>query len=436
MSPPLSKRSTSIQPSATLELRNKVEELRNSGKTIIDLGLGQADYPTPKFVKEAWGTVVARGYTRYTQAAGTHEIRAAICEAMQKNFLTTPLTQGETRKAIYTPDDLVVTPGSKFLISCILMAICEPSARTEVIIPSPYWVSYPQMVKLASGVPFILQTSEEMNFKITAEQLEEAVNPNTSMLILNTPNNPTGQMYTTKELQALADVIIAEDLYVISDEIYELIVYDGNRHWSISAMGEEIRPHVILTSGLAKAYSMGGWRIGYGAFGDRELRNAVVRILSNTISSTSSIDQDAGSVVFREPQRVLAMRKDYNLRKDVLGSAMRDAGLPFLEPEGAFYIFPRISKWFGSSLNGRTIRSSLDFSEALLDEFGVASVPGIAFGSDEHVRFSFVRPVPELMVAGERITDFIKALEKGSIDFKVKQDTVRWSDVWIQSSHG
>jgi len=387
----LSKRVSLISPSPTLGISAKAAELRKTGIKVVDLGAGQPDFDTPENIKLAAKNAIDRGFTKYTPTSGIQELKRAICEKLEReNGLR------------YSPDEIVVSCGAKHTLFNILFALLEEGE--EVIIPSPFWVSYPEMVRLAGGKPVFLKAEEDKGFKITAEQLREALTPKTKAFILNSPCNPTGAVYTKEELQEIAEVLRGKGVFCISDEVYEKFIYEGE-HVSIASF-PGMKELTVVVNAVSKTYSMTGWRIGYMA-GPKELASAVSKIQDHTTSNPTSISQYAALEALRGPQEsVERMVKAFRQRRDFVVERLNAMGIKCAKPGGAFYVFPRISNFFGG-----TVHDSVSFCEKLLEREGVAMVPGAAFGSDEHVRISYATSMEDLEEGMNRLERFLSFLE-------------------------
>lgn len=378
------------EPSATLVLTALAKRLQADGIDVVTLTAGEPDFPTPRHIKDAAKRAIEENHTTYTLNAGTPELRQAIVQKFRTdNNLT------------FHPSQILVSNGAKHSIANALQAICNRG--DEVVVPAPYWVSYPQMVTLAGATPVIVSTSEENGFMLTAEQLRGAINPRTKALILCTPSNPTGAIYSKHDLEALAEVIAETGIYVIADEIYEKMIYDDALHFSIGSL-PSIRNQVVTVNGMSKAYAMTGWRIGFlGA--SREIVSGAERVQSQTTSNASSISQYAAMAALTGPQdEVLAMTAEYNRRREFIHAAVTSIpGIRCHKPKGAFYVFPNVSHYFGRSFGGTTLNSCDDIAKFLLDEERVAVVPGSSFGSADHLRISYSCAISELEKAAERL---------------------------------
>lgn len=390
-----------VKPSATLAVTTKAKELRARGVDVIDLGVGEPDFPTPKHICDAAKAALDRGETKYVPVAGTPAFRQAICDKLKReNGLD------------YTPDQITVNCGGKGTLFNIVMATVNPG--DEVVIPAPYWVSYPDMVRIAQGMPVFVTGKAETGFKITPPDLERAITPKTKWFVLNSPSNPSGAAYTAEELRGLADVLVRHPhVYVISDEIYEHIVYDGFVSRSIAAVAPELKDRTVTVNGLAKSYSMTGWRVGYAA-GPVEIIKAANKIQSQSTSHAVSFCQSAGVVALNSPLDFLKERNDiFKQRRDMVAAALNEIdGVSCRTPEGAFYLYPSVAGCVGKKTpDGKVIETDTDFVTALLENEGVAVVPGAAFGLSPYFRLSYATSTELLQKACARIKRFCESLK-------------------------
>ncbi len=390
-----------VKPSATLAVTTKAKELRARGVDVIDLGVGEPDFPTPKHICDAAKAALDRGETKYVPVAGTPAFRQAICDKLKReNGLD------------YTPDQITVNCGGKGTLFNIVMATVNPG--DEVVIPAPYWVSYPDMVRIAQGTPVFVTGKAETGFKITPPDLERAITPKTKWFVLNSPSNPSGAAYTAEELRGLADVLVRHPhVYVISDEIYEHIVYDGFVSRSIAAVAPELKDRTVTVNGLAKSYSMTGWRVGYAA-GPVEIIKAANKIQSQSTSHAVSFCQSAGVVALNSPLDFLKERNDiFKQRRDMVAAALNEIdGVSCRTPEGAFYLYPSVAGCVGKKTpDGKVIETDTDFVTALLENEGVAVVPGAAFGLSPYFRLSYATSTELLQKACARIKRFCESLK-------------------------
>ncbi|MBR7029304.1 MAG: pyridoxal phosphate-dependent aminotransferase [Bacteroidaceae bacterium] len=394
----LSSRVIRLQPSATLAMSQKSAELKAQGIDIINLSVGEPDFDTPEHIRLAAQKAIDEGHTRYTPVPGIAPLRKAICEKLQKeNGLS------------YTPEQIIVSNGAKQSVCNTLLALCDDG--DEVIIPAPYWVSYPQMALMAGGVPVTIDAPISQNFKITPQQLEAAITERSRVLILCTPSNPTGAVYSAEELEALAEVLRHhENVTIISDEIYEHINYTG-KHASIASC-EGMKERTVIVNGVSKAYAMTGWRIGFIA-APIEIAKATQKLQGQYTSNPGSISQYAALAAYESSQDcVEEMRQAFARRKDLIVALAREIpGLEVNEPQGAFYVFPRCSAYFGKTDGTRTINTSTDFALYLLEVAHVATVGGDAFGSPECFRMSYATSDDNIREAMRRIGEALKQLK-------------------------
>ncbi|MCS6988697.1 MAG: pyridoxal phosphate-dependent aminotransferase [Chloroherpetonaceae bacterium] len=386
----LSKRARRVQESQTLQITARASKMKAEGKDVASLSAGEPDFPTPDFACEAAINAIREGFTKYTSVAGIPELRKAIAEKLKReNDLN------------FSPDEICVSVGGKQAIMNAMLALIDEG--DEVIVPAPYWVSFPEMVKIADGTPVIVQTSIERNFKLSPAQLADAITPKTKMLILNSPSNPTGAMYSESEIRALMEVIADKDIFVISDEMYERIAYGEVEHFSPARI-EKVREKVIVSNALSKSHSMTGWRVGYVA-ASKWIIEAVAKLQSQMSSHTSSISQKAAASALSGDQSVVArMRDEFKKRRDFLYRELSAIdGMRLNLPEGAFYLFPSVEGLLGRTFHGVTLRSSVEVAEYLLDKHWVATVPGDAFGAPGYLRLSYASSMDELRKAAERI---------------------------------
>ncbi len=380
------KRIEKITTSATLAITQETKRMRKEGIDVINLAAGEPDFDTPLHIKEAAIDAIKGGITKYTPAIGLLELRKAVSKKFkQDNNLS------------YQPEEIVVSCGAKHTLYNLLQVLCERG--DEVIIPSPYWVSYPEMVRLASAEPVIAEMQKEDNFKLSPETLNSLISEKTKAIIINTPSNPAGSVYTKSELKGLMEVALSREVYIISDEIYEKLIYEGE-HISIASLGKDVFKRTITVNGLSKSYSMTGWRIGYMG-GPAEIAETIGKLQSHSTSNPTSISQMAAIAALRGDQgSVKARREEFRKRRDYIIQAIeRIPKLSCIVPEGAFYIFCDILELGISS-------SSL--SHRLLKEAYVATIPGIAFGRDDHIRLSFATSLEDIKKGMERIGKWVQ----------------------------
>jgi aspartate aminotransferase len=383
----LAKRIAEIEPSITLAITARAKKMKAEGTRVIDFAAGEPDFDSPACVKQAAIQAINSGFTKYTPVSGISELKAAICDKLKKD-----------NGLDYSPDQIVVSCGAKHTLFNIIQVLCQEG--DEVIIPSPYWVSYPAMVKLAGAQPVIAKAEASNNFKLNESGLSSSITARTKAVILNSPVNPTGSVYQKNELAKIADIALRRNIFIISDEIYEKIVYDNSRHVSIASLNKKTYQSTIVVNGVSKAYSMTGWRIGYMA-GPRRIAEAITALQGHSTSNPASISQKAALAALRNGgQFVKDMQKEFEKRRNyILGGLGKIDKLSFCRPQGAFYLFCNISE-LGMG--------SIDFSTQLLAQQKVAVTPGIAFGDDHYVRISFATSMDDIKEGVDRIGRFIK----------------------------
>ncbi len=383
---------SSIEESRTMAISSLVKKLQAEGKNVLSFSAGEPDFPTPEFIKQAAIKAINENFTRYTANEGYAPLIKAIIQKFSKeNGLE------------FKPQNILVSAGAKHSIYNLLMALCN--SGDEVIFQAPYWVSYPEMVKLAQSIPVIIDAGVEQEYKITPAQLEKAITPKTKVFLFNTPSNPTGSVYSKKEILALAEVLKdKEHVYIVSDEIYEKIVFDGEEHFSIGSI-DYLRNRTITINGVSKAYAMTGWRIGYAA-GDAGVIKLARNLQSHSTSNAASISQAAAlAALTQESDEIEDMVKKFKERRNFIYEALNKVkGVKCPLPKGAFYVFYDVSSYYGKKVNGYDIKDSSSFCNYLLTEEYVGLVPGVAFGNDKCVRMSYACSFEELTDGLERIT--------------------------------
>lgn len=394
----LSKKAEDISPSITLAITAKAKELKESGVDVISFGAGEPDFNTPSNIIEAAYKAMKEGKTKYTATSGIKELKEEIC----KKFL-------RDNGLKYDLDQIIVCTGAKQCLADAFMAILNEG--DEVIIPTPYWVSYPELVKIAGGVPVFMEGSIENHFKYEIEKLENIVTSKTKAIIINSPNNPTGTIYNKEELLELAKFAEKYNLIIIADEIYEKLIYDGERHISIASLTDYAYNNTIVINGLSKAAAMTGWRIGYAA-ANKEIIKLMTSIQSHMTSNTNSITQYAAIEALSNTEDSLnKMVKEFdNRRKYMINRLDSIKGINYILPKGAFYIMVNVSGVYGKSINGEKITDSLSFSKELLKEENVAVIPGIGFGLDEYIRLSYATSMENIENGIDRIEKFLNKL--------------------------
>jgi len=394
----LSERAGRIQPSPTLAMDAKAKAMKAAGIDVVNFGVGEPDFDTPEHIKEAAVKALRDGCTKYTPVGGIDPLKDAIIEKLRRD--------NDLR---YSREEIIVSCGAKHSLYNIAQALFNPG--DEVLIPSPYWVSYPDQVLLNDATPVFLKTVESDRFTLQPEDLEAHITEKTRALILNSPSNPTGLTYDRERLEKIAEIVMKHDIYVISDEIYEKLTYDGVPHVSIASLDPVLKEKTIVVNGVSKSYAMTGWRIGYAA-GPKDVIRAMTNIQSQSTSNPTSIAQWAAVVALTGPQDFIAtMREEFERRRSFLVDELNAIpGVHCLMPTGAFYAFPRTNHFYGRAANGRTISSSADLALYLLEEGKVALVPGGAFGDDNHVRLSYATSLGELKKGVERIRHALQKL--------------------------
>jgi aspartate aminotransferase len=394
----IAKRAQAIKPSPTLATAAKAKAMKARGIDVVDFGVGEPDFDTPENVKEAGIQAIRSGFTKYTPAGGTDELKEAVLEKFKRD-----------NGLAYEKSQVLISCGAKHSLYNIAEALFDPG--DEIIIPAPYWVSYPDQALLNDAVPVIVETTEEEGFKLSARKLEQAVTPKTKALILNSPSNPTGLAYDRKTLEEIAALAVRRKIYVISDEIYEKLIYDGFTHTSIAALGPEIKDLTIVVNGVSKSHAMTGWRIGYAA-GPRDVITAMANIQSQSTSNPASISQKAAVEALRGPQDFIrTMNAEFDRRRKYMVDRLnRMDGVSCLMPVGAFYAFPRVAPLYGKSANGKTVKNSSDLAALLLEEAQVALVSGDAFGADAYIRLSYATSMENIEKGLDRIEKTLRQL--------------------------
>lgn len=388
-----------INESPTMKVSALAKKMKADGENVINLSVGEPDFPTPDNIKQAAKKAIDENQTRYTINSGTVELRKAITAKLKRD-----------NDLDYKIKNIIVSNGAKHSVfNCILATVDKGE---EVIIPAPYWVSYPDMVSIANGTSIIIDTKEENGFKITPDELERAITPKTKALILCNPSNPTGSAYSKAELEKVAEVCLKHNFYIISDEIYEKLTYGDYKFVSFPSLNEELKKRTLLVNGLSKAFSMTGWRIGYTA-GPENVIQAINKIQSHSTSNASSISQAASMEALNGSQdAVEEMRKEFEKRRDYLYNQLTSIdGISCYKPEGAFYLFPNISVYFNKSQGETTIKDSFDLAMYILSDAKVATVPGSAFGAEGFLRLSYATSMTNLEEAVARLNQSLKKLK-------------------------
>lgn len=399
MSLSLSRKALQVKPSSTLAITDKANQLRKAGVDVVGFGAGEPDFKTPSNICDAAIEAINSGFTKYTAASGIMELKKAICDKFERfNHLH------------YEPNQIVISNGGKHALSNIFDAILNPG--DEVLIPCPYWLSYPEMVKLSDGVPVFITGVKEHDYKVTAAQIEAAITDKTKALVLNTPNNPTGMIYTEEELRAIADVVVKKDIYVVADEMYEYLIYGEEKHVSIASFNEEIYARTITCSGLSKSYAMTGWRIGYAA-ATPQIAKLMSSIQSHATSNPNSVAQKAALEALTGPQEAVeTMRQEFAKRRDFMYKTVSE--MPYVscvEPKGAFYVFIDVTKALELKYKGEVLDNTTKLADALLTDYAVAVVPCGDFGCPNHIRLSYAISIEQIEKGLNRIKEFLGSLE-------------------------
>lgn len=394
----LSSRVQQIKPSPTLAITAKAKALQAAGVDVINFGAGEPDFDTPENIKEAGIKAIRDGFTNYTAVPGIPPLRQAIAAKLKRE-----------NKLDYEEGEIIVSCGGKHAFYNLAQALLDPG--DEVIIPAPYWVSYPPMVSLAGGVPVVLETSEAEEFKLSPQRLQAAITKKTRAVVINSPSNPTGAAYSWEELQALAEIVVKNDILLISDEIYEHIIYDGFVQRSPAEISPAVKERCVILNGVSKSYSMTGWRIGFTA-GPVPLIAAMTKIQSQSTSNPTSISQMATIEAYNGPQDYVSnVLVDFGKRRSYIIKALNDIpGITCFNPQGAFYAFPSVEGLLGRSCQGKEIDSSLTLCDLLLDEAKIAAVPGEAFGAPGYLRLSYATSMENIVKGIERLAEFVKGL--------------------------
>jgi aspartate aminotransferase len=385
-----------ISPSPTLEITAKVNHMRSQGIDIIGFGAGEPDFDTPAYIKEEAIKSLQAGFTKYTATSGIPELKSAIADKLKRD-----------NGLDFKPAEIIVSCGAKHSLYNAIMVLCEKG--DEVILASPYWVSYLEMIKLSGAKPVIIKTSEKNSFKISPEQLLSKVRPKTKLLILNSPSNPTGMMYTAQELEAFAKIAVDKNFLVISDEIYEKLVYSEQKPVSIASFSPAIKERTIIINGVSKTYAMTGWRIGYAA-ARQEIVQAMANLQDHSTSNPVSFVQKAAVVAINGPQdEVEKMRLEFKKRRDYMVERVNGIKkMSCLMPEGAFYVFVNVSRLLRKTIAGAEIKDSLTLTEFLLNEAKVAVIPGSGFGNDNYIRLSYATSFENIRIGMDRIEAAVK----------------------------
>ncbi|GAB6138714.1 pyridoxal phosphate-dependent aminotransferase [Halanaerobaculum tunisiense] len=390
----ISSRVSQIDASPTLGISAQAKELAQQGQDVISLGAGEPDFDTPVHIKEAAQEAIRAGFTNYTATVGTKELRTAVVDKFKSQ-----------KQVSYTNDQVIVSPGAKYALFLALQTLVDEG--DEVILPAPYWVSYPQQIKSAGGQTKAVETKEENNFKLTGQDFKKAITPQTKVLILNTPSNPTGAIYSQQELAEIAEIAVKEEIMIIADEIYQQISYE-EKAVSIASLDEEIKQQTVIIDGVSKAYAMTGWRIGF-AVGPQEVIDAMACLQSHSTSSANSIAQQASVAALSGPQDATEkMRQSFQQRRNLIVDRINQIpGFKAQKPAGAFYLFVNVKEALKQELAGQEVTTDQELANLLLQEAGVATIPGSFFGKEGYLRMSYATSEEEIKQAVGKIKDFV-----------------------------
>lgn len=393
---PISVTASHVHASTTLAIDSMYKQMKADGQDVVGFGAGEPDFPTPSNVIEAAKRALETGHTKYTPASGLMELKEAVCERMQADCGIS-----------FKPSNVLIASGAKHNLFIAFSVLLDPG--DEVILPAPFWVSYEEMIRMCGGVPVIVRADEAQQFKITPAQLEAAITPRTKCLCLNSPSNPSGMIYTAEELTALAEVCVRHDLYILSDEIYYRLVYDGRKAVSTASLGEEIKRHTIVINGVSKSYSMTGWRVGY-TMADESLIKPMSNFVSHSTGAPATFAQLGAVEALRGPQdQVEVMRRAFEERRNLIVDRINAIpGVSCLKPEGAFYIMMNLRQLIGQELYGVKIRNADDFAGLFLDRGHVAVVPCTGFAAPEFVRLSYAVSTDTIQAGMDRLEEFLK----------------------------
>lgn len=395
MPKPLSKLVSMVKASTTIAIDSMYKRMKAEGIDVVGFGAGEPDFNTPDNIKQAGIKAIEDNYTRYTPSSGIEALRQAVCDRLKADC-----------GLVYTPSQIVVSNGAKQSLYLALKAITNPG--DEIVLPAPYWVSYLEMIRMTGGTPVIVNTNKTTAWKMTAEMLKAEITPKTKALILNSPSNPSGVVYTEEELEAIARVVVEADIYVISDEIYYKLIYNGCKFRSFASFGEEVKQNTIVVNGVSKSYAMTGWRIGYTAAND-DISKLIGNYQSHASSAPNSIAQIAATEALAGPQdNVVLMRKEFQARRDYFVERLRKIEqVGYIYPDGAFYLMMDISNLVGKVLYGSVIKDADDFSSLFLDKGLVATVPCTGFGAPNHVRWSYATSLENIKIGLDRLEKFL-----------------------------
>jgi aspartate aminotransferase len=397
----LSQRVSGISPSMTLAISAKANEMKAAGEKVINFGVGEPDFNTPAHIIAAAKDAMDKGYTKYVAAAGLPALKKSVCAKFKRD-----------NNLDYKPSQIIICNGGKHAIMNALAAVLDDG--DEVLIPKPYWLTYPEVVKACGGVPVFVYATSRHGYKVTAAQIENMITPKTKMLILNSPCNPTGAVYTEHEIRAIADVCLRHDICVLSDEIYEKLIYGGETHFSIAQVSPEMKELTIVVNGASKAYAMTGWRLGYIA-APEHVAKAIASFQSHTTSNVNTMTQYAGiAALDGDEQPMRDMVKAFGERREKMIEildGLKPLGFDYVKPDGAFYVMLLCDKFYGMEFNGRVVGGSMDMADMLLTYEKVAVTPGICFGDDDAVRLSYALAMDDMVEGLKRIAHFVQQLK-------------------------
>lgn len=400
MKKPLSNKLDKISPSMTLAITSKANKIKREGTKVYSFGTGEPDFDTPSLIIDAANEAMKKGITRYTDVKGLIDLRQAISDKYKKEF-----------DLSYDPEtEIIVSSGAKHSLFTALQSLI--SDGDEVIIPVPYWVSYSEMVKVAGGEPIFVYPKKENNFILTKEELKSVITPKSKVIMLNNPSNPTGVVYTKEQLKEIAEVCLEEGIYILSDEIYEMLLYNNREFTPVASLSEEIKDITITINGASKSYAMTGWRVGY-ALANKDIIKAMNTIQGQCVSHPSSISQYATVAALKADQSIVSdMVKEYDKRRKYMLEELKGIeGVNPIEPDGAFYVFADVSAFYGKEYNGKTINGSIEFADALLSSKYVAVIPGIGFGADDFIRFSYATGMDDIKKGLKLFKEFINEIK-------------------------
>jgi aspartate aminotransferase len=397
----LSKRALNIEPSMTLAVTQLIKDLQRDGKDVVVLSAGEPDFPTPEHIAQAGREAITKGFTKYPPVPGIPELREAIRDHLEEFY-----------KISYEPAQIIVTVGAKQALIEAMLALLDPG--DEAIVPVPCWVSYPEQVKLAGGIPIPIEREFQTGFRLRPEQVVEKISAKTKLIILCNPDNPTGIVMEEEDMRGIADLAIRHRFFVLVDEIYSRLVYDGRAHISFASLSEEVKRQTITVNGFSKTYAMPGWRLGYAA-GPTEVIQAMSAIQGHFTTSASTISQWAGVAALQGPQEpVEFMRSEYDRRRQYIVRRLQAMeGVKCSVPQGAFYVYPNISAWYGRRFGRKAIKGSLDFCQEMINQAGIGLVPGVGFLQEGCVRISYACSIDQIEKGMDRMESFLSAHYRG-----------------------